>query len=399
MGLEQHKRSIAFKNIIISMTKGKYPNVSVLDIASGSFCVIKELVKEGIDYTAVEIRKANVESISNDLKQFKNAKVHLGDATKLAELNLSRFDVVIVPGLLYHLSPKDNLKVIRDSIKLAKNGIIIDTVLANEKGNTTNYFEIDGFIYDGRAFYEHRTLDSNKLIESRIRASFQKTGNQYLSYVITEDSLVRLLRKLGCQMVCRYKYAPGINEAPLRPPKTGDENKPWTALMNSERGMVAAYLDSTLLKQETETGYFQMTNGEGKLGDLSESQINEVKNQLCNLMIEKAKASFTNSELFDIIHSAGRMLPLSLHNIIVEAGIQANLKLEEIVELRVYAESYLKSLNFQREKQANKFVTSYLEYLNVFSEDWAVSMATTFKNYLFNYVQDSTQKIILKWKI
>lgn len=101
--------------------------------------------------------------------------------------------------------------------------------------------------------------------------------------------------------------------------------------------------------------------------------------------------------VLNICHNAGRILPLSLHNIILEAGVQVKLSLEDVVELRIYGESYLKSLNGQREKAANHFLTVYFEYLNSFSNDWAISVATTFRNYIINFMLQSTRNTILKW--
>lgn len=365
------------------MTGERYPDVKVLDLASGGHCVIRSLVEEGIDYTAVEIRDENVDSISSELSHLPNARVVKGDATRLDQLHLDKFDVVLIAGLFYHLDPLDHLKVLAKALALAGRGIIVDTVFADEKAGQHCYFELDGYIYEGRAFCEHQEIDSASLIRSRIRSSFQEEGQRHLSFVATEDSFVRLLRKHGCKMVSRYKYSPGVNEAPTRPPKTGDGTRPWTALMNSERGILAAYLHPGLTGQEASPGYFQFPRGEGKFGDLAPEQLELAKGRLCSLILEDSKSG---SDVFETIHSAGRMLPLSLHRIIVEAGIEAGMGLSDLVGLRIYAESYLKSANPDREKEVDRFISSYLAHLSSLDREWAQSMATTFRSYLINYL-------------
>jgi len=394
MVLEQSLRGKAFKNIIISMVGERYPKVRVLDLASGGKCIIKDLVLEGVEYTAVEIRKENVNSLTSQLGHLPQVKIVQGDARKIDELNLGEFDVVIIAGLFYHLNPKDHLKVLNNSLALAEAGIIIDTVFANEKVTNNKYYELNGYVLEGNTYYEHRPKEKGQLVAARLRASYQYNGEHYLSYTMTEDSFVRLLRKLGCQMISRYKYAPVLSEAPVRPPKTGDASKPWTALMNSERGMLAVYLDPGLIGPRAESGYFHFSAGEGSLGDLSNEQLEQIKNHLFSLLKNNLK---NKSDLFEIIHNAGRMLPLSLHNIIVEAGIRAKMELSDIVTLRVYAESYLRNVSPAKEKQAACFINSYFVYLRSFNESWSQSMAETFYKYLANFLTPTLIKTIVNW--
>jgi len=374
------------------MVGDKYPNISILDLASGGNCVIKPLILEGIDYTAIEIREENVDLISKQLSNLPNAKVLLVDVRKLDELNLDKFDIVIIAGLLYHLSPGDNLKVLTKTLELAKSGIIIDTLFQNEGVN--KYFELNGYIYSGRPYYEHKIMDKSKLIKSRIRASFQNEGERYLSFTMTEDSFIRLLRHLGCKMISRYKYSPVINEAPSRPPKTGNENKPWTSLMHNERGILAIYCDLKLVKKDYNCGYFKFLKDKNKCGYLSNNQVDEIQRLLYNLILENVN---NESTLFEIIHNAGRMLPLSLHNIIINAGILAKMELSYIVALRIYAESYLKTVNIVNDKKAAKFINSYLEYLCSFDIKWAISMAATIRNYLINTLPYLSRNVVFKW--
>lgn len=71
-----------------------------------------------------------------------------------------------------------------------------------------------------------------------------------------------------------------------------------------------AYLNSDLVKEENDTVYFAFQGSKGKLGDLLESQVNELKDRLYNLMIEENKTGCNNSGsgLFGVIHKAVRML-------------------------------------------------------------------------------------------
>jgi len=110
------------------MNKGK-----VLDIGGGPGRYSLYLASIGYDVTLVDLSKNNIEFAKNKSKELGlNIQAYQCDARYLSELNLSKYDNILIMGPFYHLfNSNDRKKVLMDSLKhLSDNGLIFASFIS-----------------------------------------------------------------------------------------------------------------------------------------------------------------------------------------------------------------------------------------------------------------------------
>jgi hypothetical protein len=391
---EARDRRSYYKTIVRSLTGAQYPDISVLDLAAGGHCILEEVVRDRAKYLAVEIRKGNAETLQKQLYGFSaDTKVVQGDAVNFPDyIDDREFDVIFVAGLLYHLSIPDQVKLLERVVYRAKRGAVLCTVFSHEKMNTTpTYYAHDGYVLEARTYYEHTQTDSDDHIALRIRASYQRAGERYPSCVLTEDSLVRLMRKQGCKLVLKYAMSPMIGDVPpVAPPNTDNDTKPFTSLMNNERGTVVIPLGPDLL---------QNRHPSGTMVDISRDSDEPLNQEELDALRDNVRIHLGQNcgKTLEAAHQAAHMIPLSLHHNIILGAMDAGLPVSEILDLRVYLESYLRVCNDKRQEEASSTLAAYHGYLSKESAALGKSLLETVKNYLWQHlpptVRDSVDQL------
>ena len=95
----------------------------VLEVGAGTGRYSVALAKEGMDVTAVEPAKKNLEILKEKCEGIKGIRPLWGDATDLGELADDSFDLTLVFGPMYHLyEPQEVNRAIDEAIRVTKPG-------------------------------------------------------------------------------------------------------------------------------------------------------------------------------------------------------------------------------------------------------------------------------------
>lgn len=97
---------------------------SVLEIGCGVGYYGLYLADKCHDYLGVDIIQENVDRFSERIKagNHKNLSVATGDAIRLDSISDETYDVVLVLGPMYHLSPEDRELAFNESVRVCKPG-------------------------------------------------------------------------------------------------------------------------------------------------------------------------------------------------------------------------------------------------------------------------------------
>jgi len=112
----------------------KYMNDgNVLDIGGGPGRYSFYLASMGYDVTLVDLSKKNIEFAQNKSKELNlPIKKYQCDARNLSQLNLNKYDNILIMGPFYHLfNSNDRKKILLDSMEhLSKNGLIFASFIS-----------------------------------------------------------------------------------------------------------------------------------------------------------------------------------------------------------------------------------------------------------------------------
>lgn len=103
------------------------PGANVLEVGAGTGRYSIALAKEGMNVTAVELVKSNLEVLRKNSQGIERIRSFQGDATDLRRFEDRSFDVTLVLGPLYHLYEAEDVhKAIDEAIRVTKkNGVIL----------------------------------------------------------------------------------------------------------------------------------------------------------------------------------------------------------------------------------------------------------------------------------
>src|SRR3989344_1294041 len=128
----KHKVEANFlKKAINSLNWG---NIKVLDVACGTGRMLPEIfsVKKNIKYTCLDSSEEMVKCLIEKAKKLgieKSIKIKIGDATKIPFKD-NKFDIVFSYHLLWHLPLENQKKIVKEMVRVCKNGgtVIFDIV-------------------------------------------------------------------------------------------------------------------------------------------------------------------------------------------------------------------------------------------------------------------------------
>jgi SAM-dependent methyltransferase len=365
--LECVTRETTFRNIIKSSSSKNLNATKFLDLACGRGCIVKNLVAEGLNYTGVEIRNSSVEMIRKMLADIPSSRfeVHQGSAIDFDQLTSETFDYILVAGLLYHLSPQDHEKLLTKCLQRSSTGVIIDTLFTNEKLLVDRHYSvINGVIVEGYAYFEHTEGDSQNQIEVAERSSYQAPGEQYPSYILTEESMTRLLKSLGYPVVYRYKYSPDVSEAPARPVHKRYADTVWTGYMLHERGVLWA---------PTACGHSaQLRTGVFKGLEKAQSFKLEFQARVESILRE----STSESALIENFNRLAIDITPSLYPELILASLKnSNAGLAFILAIRTYIGRFVEIGSKADEKCLERLIGNVLQRLSELDSSYAQSFA------------------------
>lgn len=110
---------------------------SVLDIGGGPGRYSVYLAEQGYDVTLLDLSSKNVKVAKSKFKEHKvSGKAMVADARDLSELDLGKFDNILIMGPLYHLSDEnDRYKCVAEAKKhLAENGVLFASFITLTAG-------------------------------------------------------------------------------------------------------------------------------------------------------------------------------------------------------------------------------------------------------------------------
>ena len=105
-----------------------------------------------------------------------------------------RFDVIICSGIFYHLTADDAFKLVKSMHSMSERLVIVDTHVALRPRKRV---VLDGNVYYGDSYREHRNNDSQQKKSLRAWASWDNP----ISFWFTRPSLINMLNEAGFSSV------------------------------------------------------------------------------------------------------------------------------------------------------------------------------------------------------
>ena len=187
------ERANIYKVFIQSELNKKLSRLKVLDLGCLEGGISIELAKEGACCTGIDVRDSHLVKArfaSDVLGLKKRCKWINADVTSSnAWQKTTRYDVIILSGLLYHLDIKDILpflKRLRSNCS-KKSMMIVDTNITSKYLNS--YMLNENLTVWGRNWKEHKTDDT---YEDRLSRGWSSMSNN-TAFWLTERSLVNML--------------------------------------------------------------------------------------------------------------------------------------------------------------------------------------------------------------
>ena len=120
--------------------------------------------------------------------------------------DFGKFDIVILSGLLYHLTAQDSLKVLKKLSLLCSGMLLIDTHISLRPHEQVM---LENFVYHGHTYQEHPASFSQEQKDLVVRASADNNE----SFWFSRPSLVNLLSFCGFNAVNEILYPPVLHNA------------------------------------------------------------------------------------------------------------------------------------------------------------------------------------------
>ena len=196
-------RSIIYKDIIELFLRKKISGLKILDLGCLEGSISINLCRLGASCTGIDVRDAHLrkaEFAARALGLHKRCSWIKGDITDhQLWASLSKYDVIICSGILYHMEAKAIVPLMKNMLKkLNPNGLLI--VDTNISSNALESVKIsDKLTIWGRSWLEHSDSASE---EERLSASWSSYKNN-VAFWMTERSLTNALAYSGFSGVFR----------------------------------------------------------------------------------------------------------------------------------------------------------------------------------------------------
>jgi hypothetical protein len=196
--------------LINALRQKPFADLRVLDLACQDGMYSLELGSQGASVLGVEIREPHLAraAFARDALKLDRVAFRRGDIRKLSADTDGQFDVVLMLGILYHLTPVDAAQLFESLFRMCTDMLVIDSHVSLEDAAR---FEWNGDVYTGRWAEEHASGSSNASKAERLWSSWDNDR----AFLFTRPSLIALLRRVGFTIVMQVL-------APLEPGKPDD---------------------------------------------------------------------------------------------------------------------------------------------------------------------------------
>ena len=233
-----HRHSI-FLNIIQSVMGADMDEATILDVGCGFGDMTRGLSSMVKKIHGIDARKRNIEICESRADGIRNVKYKAANALDICSKNHERYDIVLVAGLLYHLSFKENVDLLVNLLKLAKRVLIIDSNFCNT--NKTVITQWNGNLYEGRFHVEFPKAIPEEQMEAHLRYRYETEKTRAASWIPTVDSALALIKSLGVKTIFQYAITPDLNPVFYNPNPHNGNNQVWTRLQSSKRCIFAVF--------------------------------------------------------------------------------------------------------------------------------------------------------------
>jgi len=121
------------------------PGNKIIDIGAGAGEYSLYFAKQGYAVTAVELAEENINAFKKKIPANVDIDLRQGNACDLSDFGDNFFDIVLLPGPLYHIAdPQDRAKCIQEAQRVCKNdGTIFFAYISNDMVILTETFSYD----------------------------------------------------------------------------------------------------------------------------------------------------------------------------------------------------------------------------------------------------------------
>ncbi|TAJ90332.1 class I SAM-dependent methyltransferase [bacterium] len=197
-----------FLQIVSDMTGGSLSNLRVLDLAclTGYFSV--EFAAHGSQVVGIEAREVSVKEarLSKESLSLNNVEFFVDDVRNLSKEKYGEFDVVLCPGILYHLYVPDVLNVVQRVAEVCRRFAIIDTIIDTGMYPARQV----PYTWNGNTYWctEWQEFSPSTSAEEKLKNTWASVDNEKAVF-LTRPSLCNVLRDVGFTSVyeCRHPLA------------------------------------------------------------------------------------------------------------------------------------------------------------------------------------------------
>lgn len=162
----------------------------ILEVGAGTGRYSLYYANKGYDVTAVELVKANLKVLKQNIKKGTNIKALQGDALDLSRFADNTFDVTLVLGPLYHLfTDADNKQAISEAVRVTKPGGIIAIA----------YLPSDSIMLDWALKKRHLIDGQDVDFDSKTFKMINYVGGNFSAFYISEFK--KLMKNFNVKML------------------------------------------------------------------------------------------------------------------------------------------------------------------------------------------------------
>jgi 2-polyprenyl-3-methyl-5-hydroxy-6-metoxy-1,4-benzoquinol methylase len=207
---DEHRKIM---EVVHGFADGELAGKRVLDLGCLEGYFSAECALHGARVVGVDAREVNVKKceLVRSALGLEGMSFVVDDALAVTRSRYGSFEIVLALGLLYHLD--DPLRFLANVSELCESFTVIDTLVALEHRRQEidgwrpelsgpRSFELGGESYEGRLYREYQ--EGADRVERELSAT-ASLGND-LSVWLTEDSLVKMLRRVGFAHVLKVSF-------------------------------------------------------------------------------------------------------------------------------------------------------------------------------------------------